>query len=74
MEQAYQQMQRKMRITQMDEQIKHKVMVLSGKGGVGKSTVAGLALSLARQGQKVGLDGYRHHRAERPQDAGPRER
>ena len=56
MEQAYQQMQRKMRITQMDEQIKHKVMVLSGKGGVGKSTVAtGLALSLARQGQKVGL-------------------
>ena len=45
MEQAYQQMQRKMRITKMDEGIKHKVMVLSGKGGVGKSTVAtGLAL------------------------------
>jgi Mrp family chromosome partitioning ATPase len=56
MEQAYQQMQRKMRISKMDKQIKHKIMVLSGKGGVGKSTVAtGLALSLARQGKKVGL-------------------
>ncbi len=56
MEQAYQQMQRKMRISKLDEQIKHKIMVLSGKGGVGKSTVAtGLALSLARQGKKVGL-------------------
>jgi Mrp family chromosome partitioning ATPase len=56
MEQAYQQMQRKMRISKMDEHIKHKIMVLSGKGGVGKSTVAtGLALSLARMGKKVGL-------------------
>ena len=56
MEQAYQQMQRKMRISKMDEQINHKIMVLSGKGGVGKSTVAtGLALSLAKMGKKVGL-------------------
>jgi len=56
MEQAYQQMQRKLRMTKMDEDIKHKIMVLSGKGGVGKSTVAtGLALSLARQGMSVGL-------------------
>jgi len=56
MEQAYQQMQRKLRITKLDEDIKHKIMVLSGKGGVGKSTVAtGLALCLARRGMSVGL-------------------
>ena len=56
MEQAYQQMQRKLRMTKLDEDIKRKVMVLSGKGGVGKSTVAtGLALCLARRGMKVGL-------------------
>ncbi|OQY32759.1 MAG: hypothetical protein B6241_10065 [Spirochaetaceae bacterium 4572_59] len=36
--------------------IKNKIMVLSGKGGVGKSSVAAtLALSLASQGNKVGL-------------------
>ena len=56
MEQAYAQMQRKLRITQIGEQVKRKLMVLSGKGGVGKTTVAtGLALSLARRGLKVGL-------------------
>jgi Mrp family chromosome partitioning ATPase len=37
-------------------QIKHRLIVLSGKGGVGKSTVAvNLALSLARAGHSVGL-------------------
>ncbi|MBN1511742.1 MAG: Mrp/NBP35 family ATP-binding protein [Phycisphaerae bacterium] len=36
--------------------IKHRVLVLSGKGGVGKSTVAAnLAVSLALKGRKVGL-------------------
>ncbi|MBW2631726.1 MAG: P-loop NTPase [Deltaproteobacteria bacterium] len=36
--------------------IKHKIMVLSGKGGVGKSTVAAnIAVSLALEGGKVGL-------------------
>ncbi len=37
-------------------QIRHKLLVMSGKGGVGKSSVAvGLALALARRGCKVGL-------------------
>ena len=36
--------------------IKNKLLVLSGKGGVGKSTVAAsLALTLAKKGAKVGL-------------------
>ncbi len=56
MEAAYSQMKRKMAISEMGKTINHKIMVLSGKGGVGKSTVAtGLALSLAQQGLKVGL-------------------
>ena len=56
MEQAYTQMKRKMAMQSLGKRIKHKVMVLSGKGGVGKSTVStGLALSLAQQGLKVGI-------------------
>lgn len=36
--------------------IKHRLLVLSGKGGVGKSSVAAnLALALASKGKKVGL-------------------
>jgi len=38
------------------KKIKHKIVVLSGKGGVGKSTVsANLAISLNQKGYKVGL-------------------
>jgi len=38
------------------DQIKHKILILSGKGGVGKSTVAAsLAISLALSGHRVGL-------------------
>ena len=56
MEQAYAQMKRKMSMAEIGRKIKHKVMVLSGKGGVGKSTVStGLALALAQQGLKVGI-------------------
>jgi Mrp family chromosome partitioning ATPase/predicted Fe-Mo cluster-binding NifX family protein len=36
--------------------IKHKLMVMSGKGGVGKSTIATcLAIALAQKGDRVGL-------------------
>lgn len=38
------------------KRIKHKILVMSGKGGVGKSTVAvNLAVGLAETGRKVGL-------------------
>jgi ATP-binding protein involved in chromosome partitioning len=37
-------------------QIDHKIMVLSGKGGVGKSTVAvNIAVALAMEGKQVGI-------------------
>jgi len=38
------------------KQIRHKLVVMSGKGGVGKSSVAvALAVALARRGHRVGL-------------------
>lgn len=44
------------RLTQRLGKIHHKIMVMSGKGGVGKSTVAvNLATVLARDGQYVGM-------------------
>jgi len=51
--------QKELEQTQISERlrkIKHSIVVLSGKGGVGKSTVAAnLALALARSNKKVGL-------------------
>ena len=38
------------------ENVKHVIAIASGKGGVGKSTVAAnLACALSRQGKKIGL-------------------
>ena len=45
-------------IRQRMSSIKHTLMILSGKGGVGKSTVASqLAFALASQGNQVSICG-----------------
>ncbi|MDP8255275.1 MAG: iron-sulfur cluster carrier protein MrpORP [Candidatus Alcyoniella australis] len=44
------------RITETLAKVKNKILVMSGKGGVGKSTVAAnLAVGLAKRGYQVGL-------------------
>ncbi len=49
-------LQENIRVMDAMSHIKHKVVVMSGKGGVGKSTVAvNLALALAAEGHKVGV-------------------
>ncbi len=45
-----------LRLKEQLAQIKHKLLVMSGKGGVGKTSVAVyLALGLAQRGYRVGL-------------------
>jgi Mrp family chromosome partitioning ATPase len=50
------QLEENMRVVDNLSRIKHKIVVMSGKGGVGKSTVAvNLALTLAEAGHRVGV-------------------
>ncbi|MEN6291318.1 MAG: Mrp/NBP35 family ATP-binding protein [Methanobacterium sp.] len=49
-------MQQDIIITKRMDQIKHKIAVMSGKGGVGKSTIAvNIAASFANKGYKTGI-------------------
>jgi len=49
-------LEEQMKIQKKLESIKHRVVVFSGKGGVGKTTVAvNLAIALGKLGKKVGL-------------------
>ncbi len=53
---AAERLKRRLRIINNMKRIKHKFIVASGKGGVGKSTVAtNLACALAAAGHKVGI-------------------
>ncbi len=46
----------KTKIMKNMEKIKHKIVIMSGKGGVGKTTVAtNLAITLSNKNQKVGI-------------------
>ncbi|MBU2550463.1 MAG: Mrp/NBP35 family ATP-binding protein [Proteobacteria bacterium] len=48
--------QQELEIKERLHHIRHKIMVMSGKGGVGKSSIAAyLAVSLSRRGWRVGL-------------------
>ena len=45
-----------LRVKSNMEKIKHKIVVMSGKGGVGKSTMStNIAYGLAMKGYKVGI-------------------
>lgn len=55
-EQQMQMMQQEIRLAKNLSQIKHKIVVMSGKGGVGKSTVAAnIAETLQEMGYRTGI-------------------
>ena len=56
MSQQDQQQKQDIEIKKSLGQIKNKILVMSGKGGVGKSSIAAyLSVALAKKGYKVGL-------------------
>jgi Mrp family chromosome partitioning ATPase len=56
MKKTEERMAQEKRLKERMERVKHKIMVMSGKGGVGKTTVAvNLALTLAARGYEVGI-------------------
>ena len=66
---------REMQIKQRLGLIRNKIVVLSGKGGVGKSTVAAsVALKLAMEGYKVGLMDVDIHGPSQPRMFGVKDR
>jgi len=55
-ERTEQRQQEEVQLREKMGQIRHKILVLSGKGGVGKSTIAvNIAVGLGMEGKKVGL-------------------
>ena len=56
-EQQMQMMQQEIRLAKNLSQIKHKIVVMSGKGGVGKSTVAANIAETGQSGGGIGAAG-----------------